>query len=115
VPPAVVSADSAQSTSAAWLGVSTMRSVGFARLTELPTMIFLITCGLWYTPLSARVAIVVACSSTVSDAWPSAVPAWSSIVFRPLAWMSTPKALAILVTGCVPVCGSYATRCHRSL
>src|SRR5438445_4856376 len=40
VPVGVVSADSAQSTSAAWSGVSTVRTVGFASLTELPTMIF---------------------------------------------------------------------------
>src|SRR5215469_1784865 len=60
VPPGFVSADSAQATSAAWSGVSTSRVVVFAGMTELPTMIFLMTCGLWYTPLSAIVAIVVA-------------------------------------------------------
>src|SRR6266567_755262 len=46
VPPALVSADSAQSTSAAWLEVSTMRVVIFAGVTELPTMMSLMTCGL---------------------------------------------------------------------
>src|SRR5580692_6707984 len=47
VPPPLVSADSAQSTSAAWSWVSTVRWVIFAWVTELPTMIFLMTCGLW--------------------------------------------------------------------
>src|SRR5437899_5366399 len=56
VPPALVSADSAQSTSAAWSGVSTVRWVIFAGMVELPTMMSLMTCGLWYTPLSASVA-----------------------------------------------------------
>src|SRR5947207_10349611 len=67
VPSPVVSADSAQSTSAAWSAVSTLRWVIFAGMAELPTMMSLMTCGLWYTPLSASVAIVVACSSAVSD------------------------------------------------
>src|SRR5690348_14936149 len=119
VPLPVVSADSAQSTSAAWSAVSTWRVVIFAGVTELPTMIFLITCGLWYRPLSASVAIVVACSSTVSDAWPSAIPASSCMGLGPptipLARTSTPKALAMSVTGCRPVVWSYATRCHRSV
>src|SRR5258708_14387482 len=43
VPPLTVSADSAQSTSAAWLGVSTVRLVIFAVVTELPPMRSLMT------------------------------------------------------------------------
>src|SRR5262249_20439741 len=115
VPSPLVSAAGATSTSAAWSRLSTVGSVTLAGVAELPTTIFLITCGVWYTPLLASVAIVVACSSTVSDAWPSAVPAWSSIFFRPLALVSTPKALAMLTTECWPVWVLYATRCHRSV
>ncbi len=115
VPPEDVSADSAQSTSAAWSGVSTARTGIFSGTAAVPTTICLMTCGVWYTPLSASVAIGVACSSTVRDAWPSAVPASSCIVTRPLAWVSTPKALAIWTTGCWPVWGLKATRCHRSV
>src|SRR5215467_6591784 len=37
VPPGLVSADSAQATSAAWLGVSTGRAVIFAGMSVLPT------------------------------------------------------------------------------
>src|SRR6266566_6195930 len=46
VPPELVSADSAQSTSAAWSGVSTVRWVILAGMVELPTMMSLMTCGL---------------------------------------------------------------------
>src|SRR5690348_7722826 len=47
VPPGRVSADSAQSTSAACSGVSTVRVVGFALVTEVPMVICPMTCGLW--------------------------------------------------------------------
>jgi hypothetical protein len=39
-----------------------------------PCVMVAMTCGVTYSPLLAKVAKVLACSSTVSDAWPSALP-----------------------------------------
>ena len=88
-----------------------------AGMTWLPLVICWMTCGLEYSPWSASVAIVVACSSTVSDAWPSAVTGLvlHRACHRPLALTSTPNAVAMLTTGCWPVAVLYATRCHRSV
>ena len=83
-------------------------------------MMSLMTCGVWYVPPSASVAIMFACSSTVSEAWPSAVPASSCMRLQaaPPCFMeltSTPKALAISVTLLGLPLGLYpATRCQRS-
>ncbi len=55
-----------------------------------------ITCGLSYMPLLASVANVLACSSTVSEAWPRAVPTSLRWVYRPEAAVSTPNDFAML-------------------
>src|SRR5712691_4468737 len=52
-----------------------------------------------------------ACSATVSDAWPSAMPAWFFIVSIPEASVSTPNACAVWTTF-TP--SGPATVCHRS-
>src|SRR5215469_13665521 len=77
--------------------------------TGLPwSTIWAITCGVTYTPLLASVANVVACSSTVSEAMPSAMPTSPTLACRLDAFVSTPNALAMLTVARVPA------RCTRS-
>src|SRR5579875_2325279 len=70
---------------------------------------FAITCGVAYSPSAASVAIIVACSSRVSDPWPSASPDSCSNCGGEAACTSTPNALAMSITVLPP------TRCHRSV
>src|ERR1039457_6328866 len=71
-----------------------------------PCVMVAMTCGVGYSPMLAN---VLACSSTVSDAWPSALPTSSRMVPSPDASVLTPNACAIwmMFWPSVPATGWY--------
>src|ERR1035438_7148258 len=78
-----------------------------------PWVILATMCGVVYAPLLASVANVLACSSTVNDAVPSAVP-------TPPTPAASPDALPVLTPNALPIwmmfCPSVpAARWYRSV